>query len=88
MPDEEADFSSISKYILHLLKKKILKNYTRYMKTVIYLFSRIRYLILAVKGQNNRLKKHHHVFCNVNNKQSTPSFSKTALLIFQLKSDF
>ena len=35
---------------------KILKTYKMYMKTLIYLIPRIRYLILAVKGQNNRLK--------------------------------
>ena len=58
-----------------------------YMKTLIYLISRIRYLILAVKGKNNRLIKHHYVFSNVTNKQSAPSFSKTALSIFLLKSD-
>ena len=58
-----------------------------YMKTLIYLISRIRYLILAAKGQINRLIKHHNVFSNVINKQSAPSFSKTALSIFQLKSD-
>ena len=57
------------------------------MKTLIYLISRIRYLILAVKGQNNRLIKNRYVFGNVTNKQSAPSFSKTALSIFQLKSD-
>ena len=58
-----------------------------YMKTLIYLISRIRYLILAVKGQNNRLIKHRNVFCNATHRQSAPSFSKTALSIFQLKSD-
>ena len=58
-----------------------------YVKTLIYLISRIRYLILAMKGQNNRLIKHRYAFCNVTNKQSAPSFSKTALSIFQLKSD-
>ena len=57
------------------------------MKTLIYMISRIRYLILAVKGQNNRLIKHRYVFCNVTSKQPAPSFSKTALSIFQLKSD-
>ena len=57
------------------------------MKTLIYLISRVRYLILEVKGQNNRLIKHHYVFCNVTNKQPAPSFSKTALTILQLKSD-
>ena len=57
------------------------------MKILIYLISRKIYLILAVKGQNNRLIKHRYVFCNATNKQSAPSFSKTALSIFQLKSD-
>ena len=33
------------------------------MKTLIYLIPRKRYLILSVKGQNNRLIKHHYVFC-------------------------
>ena len=57
-----------------------------YMKALIYLFSSLRYLILVVKGQTNRLIKHRFVFCN-ENEQSAPSFSKTALSIFQLKSD-
>ena len=35
------------------------------MKTLLYLISRIKYLCVAVKGQNNRLIKHHYVFCNV-----------------------
>ena len=74
--------------IFTLIKvKQILKTYKMYIKTLIYLISRIRYLILAVKGQNNRLKKHHYVFCNVTYKQYAPSFSKTALSIFKLKSD-
>ena len=47
--------------------KKILKTYKMYLKTLIYLISRIRYLILAVKGQNNPLIKHRYVFCNVTN---------------------
>ena len=50
-----------------------------YMKTLIYLISRIRYLILAVKGKNNQLIKHHYVFSNVTNKQSAPSFSKISI---------
>ena len=58
-----------------------------YMKTLIYPISRIRYLILAVKGQNSQLIKHHYVFCNVTDKQFAPLFSKTAVSIFQLKSD-
>ena len=37
--------------------------------------------------RKNRLIKHLYVFANVTNKQSAPSFSKTALSIFQLKSD-
>ena len=57
------------------------------MKTLIYLIPRIRYLNLAVKGQSNRLLKHHYVVFNITNKQSAPSFIKTALSIFQLKSD-
>ena len=69
------------------LSEKILKTYKTNRKTLIRLFSRITCLIIAVKGQNNRLIKHHFVFCNVTNKQSAPSFSKTALSIFQLKSD-
>ena len=32
------------------------------MKTLIYLISRIRFLILAVKDQNHRLIKHRYVF--------------------------
>ena len=67
--------------------KKVLKTYKMYMKTLIYLISKIRYLILAMKGQNSWLIKHHYVFRNETNKQSAPSFSKTALSIFQLKSD-
>ena len=35
--------------------KNLLKTYYMYMKTLFYLIPRIRYLILAVKGQNNRL---------------------------------
>ena len=58
-----------------------------YMKTFIYLISGIRYLIISVKGQNNLHIMHHYVFCNVTNKHTAPSFSKTALSIFQLKSD-
>ena len=57
------------------------------MKSLIYQISRIGYLILALKGQNDRLIKHDYVSINVTNKQSAPSFSKTALSIFQLKSD-
>ena len=53
-----------------------------YMKTFIYPISRIRYLILSVKGQNNRLIKHHYALRNVTYKQSAPSLSKTALSIF------
>ena len=58
--------------------KKIQKTYKMYIKTLIYLIPRIRYLILAAKDQNNRHIKHY---------QSAPSFSKMALSIFQLKSD-
>ena len=56
-----------------------------HMKTLIYLISRIRYLILAVKGQNNRLIKHRYVFCNVTNKQSAPSFSKNSFIDFSIE---
>ena len=58
---------------------KVKKKDKMYMKTLIYLISIIRYLIIAAKGQINRIIKHHYVFCNVTNKQSAPSFSKTAI---------
>ena len=88
MPEEDADFSSISKYILHFLKRiKIRKTIIMYMKVLIYIISRIRNLILAFKGQIIHLFSIIMCFDNVTNKQSDPSFSKTTLLIFQLKSD-
>ena len=37
--------------------KTILKTYKLYMKTLIYLISRIRYLILSVKGQKQSIYK-------------------------------
>ena len=58
-----------------------------YMKTLIYLISRIRYLILAVKGQKIDLQSIIMCSANVTNKQSAPLFSKTAVSNFQLKSD-
>ena len=88
VPEEDADFSSISKYILHLLKqKKIRKTIKMYMKVLIYIISRIRNLILAFKGQIIHLLSIIMCFDNVTNKQSAPSFSKMTLSIFQLKSD-
>ena len=58
-----------------------------YMKTLIYIISRIRNLILAFKGQIFDLLSFIMCFDNVTNNQSAPSFSKTTLSIFQLKSD-
>ena len=63
------------------------KTYKMYMKTLVYIISRIGNLILAFKGQITDLLSIIVCFDNVTNKQSTPSFSKTALSIFQLKSD-
>ena len=52
VPEEDADFSSISMYILHLLKrKKIRKTFKMYMKELIYIISRIRNLFLALKAK-------------------------------------
>ena len=80
MPEEDADFSSISKYILHLLKrKKIRKTFKMYMKVLIYIISRIRNLILAFKGQIIHLISIIRCIDNVTNKQSAPSFSKTTI---------
>ena len=45
VPEKEANFSSISKYVLN--------TYKMYMKTLNYLIYRIRCLILVVKGKNN-----------------------------------
>ena len=88
MPEEDADFSSISEYILHLLKrKKIWKTFKMYMKVLIFIISRIRNLILAFKGQIINLLSIIMCFDNVSNKQSALSFSKLTLSIFQLKSD-
>ena len=58
-----------------------------YMKTLIYIISRIRNLILAFQGQIIDLLSFIMCFDNVTNKPSSPSFSKTPLSIFQLKSD-
>ena len=58
-----------------------------YKKTLIYLISRVRYLILAMKSQKIDLKTIIMCFANATSQQSAPSFSKTALSIFQLKSD-
>ena len=58
-----------------------------HMKTLIYIISRIRNLILAFKGQIIDLLSIIMCFDNVTYKQSAPSFSKTTLSIFQLKSD-
>ena len=58
-----------------------------YMKVLIYIISRIRNLIIAFKGQIIHLLSIIMCFDNVTNKQSAPSFSKTTLSIFQLKSD-
>ena len=86
MPEEEAHNSSIIKVYFTLIKvKKILRTYKMYMKTLIYLISRIRYLILAVKGQNSQLIKHHYVFCNVTNKQFAPLFSKNSFIDFSIE---
>ena len=49
----EVDFRfklDIKVYFTLINVKKILKTYKMYMKTLIYLISSIRYLILAVKG--------------------------------------
>ena len=57
VPEEEADLSSISKDILHELKwKKNLNTYKMYKKTLIYLISRLRYLILAMKAKKSTYK--------------------------------
>ena len=53
-----------------------------YVKTLIYIISRIRNLILAFKGQIIDLLSINLCFDNVTNKQSAPSFSKTTLSIF------
>ena len=58
-----------------------------YMKTFIYIISLRRNLILAFKGQIINLLSIIMCFDNVTNKQSAPSFSKTTLSNFQLKSD-
>ena len=36
VPEEAADFSSISKYILHFLKQKIRKTFKMYMKVCLF----------------------------------------------------
>ena len=86
VPKEEAisclfklNIKDIKVYFTLIKVKKILSTYKMCMKTLIHLISKIRCLILAVKGQNKRLIKHHYVFCNITNKQSAPSFPKTAL---------
>ena len=56
-----------------------------YMKTLIYMISRIRSHYIAVKGHNSRLIKHHYVFRNVTNKQSAPSFSKNSFIDFSIE---
>ena len=58
-----------------------------YMKTLIYIISRIRNLILAFNDQIIHVLRIIMCFDNVTNTQSAPSFSKTVLSIFQLKSD-
>ena len=58
-----------------------------YMKTLIYIISRIRNFILAFKGQIIHLLSIIKCFANETNKQTAPSFSKMTLSIFQLKSD-
>ena len=58
---------------------KLQNNYKMYMKTLIYLNSKIINLILVVKGQNIDLLSIIMCFDNVTYKQSTPSFSKTTI---------
>ena len=51
MPEVDFRFKlDIKVYFTLINVKKILKTYKMYMKTLIYLISSIRYLILAVKG--------------------------------------
>ena len=59
-----------------------------YLKTLIYIISRIRNIILAFKGQIIHLLSIIMYFDNVTDQQSAPSFSKMTLSIFQLKSDY
>ena len=46
------------------------------MKSLIYLISRIGYLILALKGQNDRLIKHDYVSINVTNRSQTCKYKE------------
>ena len=75
---EEEDFSCVpilARIKIHFTLIIVEKNrrHKMYIKTLTYLISRIRNLILAVKDQNIILFSIHMCFDNVAKKQSAPS---------------